>query len=57
MDQGNVGQAPSTKRFKRLAVKKLIIKIRGALAPYLKVAPWHRPELQSNFAKKCFKKL
>ena len=45
MDQGNVGQAPS---FKRLAVKKFIIKIKGALAPCLKVAPPYRPGLQDK---------
>ena len=40
MEQGSVCQAPSTKHSKRLAVKKLTLKIiRGALAPYLKVAP------------------
>ena len=42
----NVGQAPSTKRSKRLAVKKIILRIRGALALCLKVALQYRPGLQ-----------
>ena len=51
MDQGNIGQASSTKRSKRLAVKKLIIKIKGALAPCLKVAHPYRPGLHNNISK------
>ena len=42
----NVGQAPSIKRSKRLAVKKLILRIRGALDPCLKVVLQYRPRLK-----------
>ena len=42
MEQKNVDLAPSTKRSKRLAVKKTTIRLKGALALYfilLKVIP------------------
>ena len=39
MEQENVGLAPSTKRPKRLAVKKITIGLKGAVAFYIKVIP------------------
>ena len=47
MDQ-NVGQPPAPNALSVWQLRKLPLKIRGALAPFLKVALQYRPGLQIN---------
>ena len=50
MEEENVGLAPTTKRSKPLAVKKITIRRRGALALHIRVILLRRPQgLQINF--------